>query len=55
MDDPVIIVSKWYSGGDPLNPEVWIYSDKAEMLAEYMAENDYSVRFENDRFRVYMR
>ena len=55
MDNPIIIVSKWYSGGDPLNPEVWVYSDKAEMLADYMVENDYSIRFENDRFRVYMR
>ncbi len=55
MDNPIIIASKWYSGGDPLNPEVWVYSDKAEMLADYMVENNYLIRFENDRFRVYMR
>ena len=54
MDKPVIIVNRWFSGGDPLNPEVWQYSKKAEILSDFMYEKNYRLTFENDKFRVYL-
>ncbi|MBO7600484.1 MAG: hypothetical protein J6S95_04975, partial [Lachnospiraceae bacterium] len=54
MDKPVIIVNRWFSGGDPLNPEVWQYSKKAELLSDFMNEKNYRLSFENDKFRVYL-
>ena len=54
MDKPVIIVNRWFSGGDPLNPEVWQYSKKAELLSDFMNKNNYRLTFENDKFRVYL-
>ena len=54
MDKPVIVVNKHYAGGDPLNPVVWTYSEKAEYLAKFMIDKDYDIRYENDIFRVYL-
>ena len=54
MDKPVIVVNKHYAGGDPLNPVVWTYSEKAEYLAKFMINKDYDIRYENDIFRVYL-
>ena len=54
MDKPVIVVNKHYSGGDPLNPIVWTYSEKAECLAKFIEEKNYDIRYENDVYRVYL-
>ncbi|MCQ2519454.1 MAG: hypothetical protein MJ107_02865 [Lachnospiraceae bacterium] len=52
-DLPIIIVNKWYSGGNPLDEAVWPYSKKAEILAGFMQEHSYKQSFENDKFLVY--
>lgn len=53
MDRPVIVVNRWYSGGDLLNPEVWEFSDKAALLSSFMDEKGYEMTYENDKYRVY--
>lgn len=51
---PMILINKWFSGGNPLDSEVWKYSEKAELLAQFMTENGYECTFENDKFRLYI-
>ena len=54
LDKPVIVINKHYSGGDPLNPAIWPYSEKAECLAKFIDEKGYDIRYENDVYRVYL-
>lgn len=50
---PIVITNNWFSGGNPLNEEVWQYSDKAKLLADFMSLYNYEPEFTNDKFTVY--
>ncbi|MCR5255659.1 MAG: hypothetical protein K6D96_06965 [Acetatifactor sp.] len=52
-EKPVVIVNAWFSGGDPLDRNVWEVSTKAEIMGRFIIDNDYELVYENDKFKVY--